>query len=403
MATNIIMPSLGFDMTEGKVAAWRKAVGDPVAKGEPLVEIETEKATVEVEAPASGILARIDVPAGKTVPVGTVIGILAEAGEALPGASAAAPAAPIAPPSSPTAAPPPAAPPSPEPSDARVKASPLARRMAEEAGLDLSALRGTGADGRVMERDVQAAIAARAAAAGGQAAPPPEASAGPAPLSRMRQAIARRMAESKASAPHFYASVEVRMDEAQKLRRRMNGGRLEGAPVSVNDLVVAASARTLLQVPELNASWREGTVVANPRIGIGIAVALDEGLVTPVLHGAERKSLSEIAVESGALIDRARGGKLRPDDLSGGTFTISNMSMLGVDEFIAIINPPEAAILAVGAIVAKPVADGDAIRIAQVMKVTLSVDHRVADGAIAARFLQKLRRLLETPAGLAGE
>jgi pyruvate dehydrogenase E2 component (dihydrolipoamide acetyltransferase) len=401
MPTNIIMPSLGFDMTEGKVARWLAAEGDRVEKGAAVVEIETEKATVEVETPASGILARIVVAPGRTVPVGTVIGIVTAADEALaapPEVASVPQPSPPQPAASPAVAPPHAAAPPVAAPEASVKASPIARRMAEEAGIDLASIQGSGPDGRIMERDVQAAVAAKSAGetAGAGAGTPGAAS----PMSRMRQAIARRMTESKTTAPHFYASVEILMDEAQKLRRQMNGGRLEGAMVSVNDLVVSAAARALRQFPALNASWRGGGVVPNPAVGIGIAVSLEEGLVTPVLHGPDGKTLREIAAESGALIDRARGGKLRPDDLSGGTFTISNMSTLGVDEFIAIINPPEAAILAVGAIVPRPVAAGDAIRIAQVMKVTLSVDHRVTDGAVAARFLQQLRKLLENPADL---
>jgi pyruvate dehydrogenase E2 component (dihydrolipoamide acetyltransferase) len=261
-----------------------------------------------------------------------------------------------------------------------------------------------------MERDVRAAIAAKErsaaappAAAAPQGAPPAAPSGGGAvPLSRMRQAIARRMAESKATAPHFYATVEIRMDAAQRLRHSLNGGGGDDGPVTGNDLVVAACARALREVPALNASWRDGSVVVHPEVGIGIAVALEGGLVTPVVHGADRLGLRDLSAATHGAVERARAGRLRPEDLSGGTFTVSNMSMLGVDEFIAIINPPEAAILAVGAVVRRPVADGDAIRIARVMKATLSVDHRVADGATAARFLQVLRELLEKPDPLAG-
>ncbi|HEY3489318.1 MAG TPA: dihydrolipoamide acetyltransferase family protein [Candidatus Deferrimicrobiaceae bacterium] len=392
MPTNIIMPSLGFDMTEGKVAAWLAVEGARVEKRAAVVEIETEKATVEVEAAASGILSRIVVPAGQSVPVGTVIGIIAEAGEILSDATPATEAS--------------VAPTVPSP---RVKASPIARRMAEEAGIDLAQVQGSGDGGRVMERDVQAAIAARGTAPpatavlthegalAGAALPSPGT---PVPLSRMRQAIARRMTESKTTAPHFYATVEVRMDEVMKRQHRTDPAAAAVAPFSVNDVVIAATARTLAGFPGLNASWRDGAVVTHPSIGIGIAVALDDGLVTPVLHDAEQKPLKTITAEAHALAERAHAGKLRPEDVTGGTFTISNMSMLGVDQFIAIINPPEAAILAVGAVVRRPVADGDAIRIAPVMRVTISVDHRVADGAMAARFLQQLRKRLESPADL---
>lgn len=412
MPTNIIMPSLGFDMTEGKVAAWLAVEGARVEKGAAVVEIETEKATVEVESTASGTLVRIVVPAGQSVPVGTVIGVIAAAGEILPDATPATEASVVSSvPSSPVGAGAGAEGPPSAPGEAapRVKASPIARRMAEEAGIDLAQVQGSGDGGRVMERDVQAAIASRGTAPPATEVPTPEGmpagaalpSPGtPVPLSRMRQAIARRMTESKTTVPHFYATVEVRMDEVMKRQHRTDPAAAAVAPFSVNDVVIAATARTLAGFPGLNASWRDGAVVTHPSIGIGIAVALDDGLVTPVLHDAEQKPLKTITAEAHALAERAHAGKLRPEDVTGGTFTISNMSMLGVDQFIAIINPPEAAILAVGAVVRRPVADGDAIRIAPVMRVTISVDHRVADGAMAARFLQQLRKRLESPADL---
>lgn len=414
MPTDVIMPSLGFDMTEGLLARWLKNEGDPVVKGQAIAEIETEKATVEIEASVSGLLARIVVQAGETVPVGTLIGVIAEAGVEATAVSAPAPAppapaapAPPAPPSSPPPAPAAPAPPAPvpeagegaAPSEARVKASPVARKMAEEAGLDLSRVKGTGPGGRVVERDVQAAIATGSAPAapGVPAGPAPGATV---PLNRMRKTIARRMAESKTTAPHFYVTVEINMDDAMKMREQLNSVAPEGERISVSDMVVAAAARTLVRFPALNASYREDNLEMHPQVNIGIAVALEDGLIPPVLRDADKKPLKRIAAESRALADRARTNKLRSDDLGGGTFTVSNLGMFDVDEFIAIINPPEAAILAVGAVTRRPVAAAGEVRIASLMKTTLSVDHRVADGAQAGRFMQEFKKLLENPVTL---
>jgi len=330
------------------------------------------------------------VNAGETVPVGTLIGVIAEAGEEV------------------AAVPPPEPPPPPPvseagegaaPSEARVKASPVARKMAEEAGLDLSRIKGTGPGGRVLERDVQAEIAARSAPE------PPGVPAGPAPgatvpLNRMRRTIARRMTESKTMAPHFYVTVEINMDEAMKMRDQLNSLAPETERISVNDLIVAAAARTLARFPALNASYREGNLEMHSQVNIGIAVALEDGLIPPVLRNADKKTLRKIAAESRALTERARTNKLRSDDLGGGTFTVSNLGMFDVDEFIAIINPPEAAILAVGAVTRRPVAAAGEVRIASLMKTTLSVDHRVADGAQAGRFMQEFKKLLENPVNL---
>ena len=271
--------------------------------------------------------------------------------------------------------------------------------MAQEAGLDLAQIKGTGPGGRIMERDIQTA-----AVQPPPPAPPPKSGEGrgaPAPLNKMRQAIARRMTESKTTVPHFYVTVEINMAEALKMREQLNAIAADADKVSVNDLVIAAAAKILLQFPNFNASYRDGALEKHPQINIGIAVALDDGLITPVLRDADKKSLKQIAAESKALNERARNNKLRADDIGGGTFTISNLGMFGVDEFIAIINPPEAAILAVGAAIKRPiVAAKDELKIAPMMKVTISVDHRVADGAQAARFLQALTTLLENPVNL---
>ena len=431
MPTELIMPSLGFDMTEGKVARWLKQEGDRIEKGQVIAEIETEKATVEIEATVSGILRKITVQAGETVAVGTVIGIIA--GEDERPAEAPKPRAP---------SPPPAPSPGEEgrqkpgerrqeagerrqesedrrqkagerreepvetreepeeaeegPPERRIKASPVARKKAEEAGIDLARIAGSGPGGRIMERDVQAAVEAGPSREEPAAeAEPPEGEV--VPLNRMRRAIARRMAESKANAPHFYVTVEVNMDEALKIRNQLSELAPDAEKISVNDLIVAAAARALKRFPNLNASYRDGSLLKRSRINIGIAVALEDGLIPPVLRDADRKTLQEIAAESKALGERARAGRLRSDDLGSGTFTISNLGMFDVDEFIAIINPPEAAILAVGAVTRRPVATDGEVRIAAMMKATLSVDHRVADGAEAGRFMQALKKLLENP------
>ena len=411
MPTNVIMPSLGFDMTEGLLARWLKNEGDPVVKGQAIAEIETEKATVEIEAAVSGILVRIIVQAGETVPIGTLIGVIAEAGEEVTTVSAPSPSPPAPAPPAPSAPAPPSPPASPPPSpvlearegavpsEARVKASPVARKMAEEARLDLSHIKGTGPGGRVVERDIEAAIAAGSAPAspGVQAGP---ASGATVPLNRMRKTIARRMTESKATAPHFYITVEINMDDAMKMREQLNGLAPETERISVNDLIVAAAARTLARFPALNASYREGNLEMHSQVNIGIAVALEDGLIPPVLRDADKKTLKRIAAESRELTERARANKLRSDDLGGGTFTVSNLGMFDVDEFIAIINPPEAAILAVGAVTRRPVAAAGEVRISSLMKTTLSVDHRVADGAQAGRFMQEFKKLLENPVNL---
>jgi pyruvate dehydrogenase E2 component (dihydrolipoamide acetyltransferase) len=419
VAADVIMPSLGFDMTEGTLARWLKKEGEPVEKGEPIAEIETEKATVEIEATASGVLTQVVVQPGQIVAVGTVMARIAPAGAK--GAER---------PPKGTKAPPPAVPegsgPSPPapspgvgrkreeevaaPSQDRVKASPVARRMAAEAGIDLARIRGTGPGGRVMERDVQEATAEKtppaapeeraAPAPAGSAPPGSPAPAGAAALNKMRLAIARRMTESKTTAPHFYVTVEINMDEAVGMREQLNRLASESEKITVTDLIVAAAARTLARFPNLNASYREGALVQHPGIHLGIATALEEGLITPVLRDADRKPLKTIAAESRALGTRARSNKLRAEDLGSGTFTVSNLGMFGVDEFTAIINPPEAAILAVGAVTRRPVAVGDDVRIASVMKATLSVDHRVADGAQAGRFLREFRKLMENPINL---
>ncbi|MGE5190133.1 MAG: dihydrolipoamide acetyltransferase family protein, partial [Gemmatimonadota bacterium] len=291
MATNVIMPTLGFDMTEGTLARWLVEEGDRIEKGQAIAEIETEKATVEIEATASGVLAKVIVLPGRTVPVGTVIGVIAEPGEGVGEAPA-----PVPPPAPRAAGEEETGEPE-APADARRKASPVARRMAAEAGIDLARIRGTGPGGRVMERDVRAAIEARPPAprpAGeeeekGEAAAP--ARGNQVPLTRMRQAIARRMTESKTTAPHFYVTVEINMDEAMRVREQLNRPASDAEKVSINDLIVAAASRALARFPELNASYRDGSLELHPDVNIGIVVALEAGLLSPVLRNADRKSL----------------------------------------------------------------------------------------------------------------
>ncbi len=423
MPTNVIMPSLGFDMTQGKLARWLKNEGDSVNKGEAIAEVETEKATVEIEAFASGVLQKIVVPAGETVPVNTTIGVIAEPGEMVE-APTAFPTAPVKenketgePTAQPTSAAPVASS-APAPENGRLKVSPIARRMADEAGIDLHALRGSGPGGRIMEKDVKAAIVQKQTARPAPVAVPapsqapvpvPASVVAPAPsvvpggevaLSRMRQTIAQRMTQSKTTVPHFYVTVEVNMADAMKMREQLNALASDAEKISVNDLIVAAVARILAKSPNFNASYRGDKLELHANINVGIAVAVEEGLLTPTLPDADKKSLKQIAAETKGMSERARTNRLRPEDLTPSTFTVSNLGMFGVDEFAAIINPPEAAILAVGAVVKRAVVIGDELKIAPTMKATLSVDHRVADGAQAGRVLQEFKKLLENPVNL---
>lgn len=418
MATNVVMPSLGFDMTEGKLLRWLKKPGERVEKGQAIAEIETEKATVEIEASAPGTLQKIIVPADQTVPVGTVIAVIAEAGEQAPASSTPGTSLPAAKPETMRSKSAPAAPKKTEraetPRDGgdRVKVSPIAKRMAEQAGIDLHSIQGSGPGGRIMERDVQSAIdqtdrKRNPTAAVATPAPTATQPEQPTPasesvtLSKMRQTIARRMTESKTTIPHFYVTIEIDMTQALMVREQLNALTPDDEKISVNDLLVAAAARVLVQFPVFNSSFHDGKLERHPQVNIGIAVALEDGLLTPVVRDADKKSLKEIAQDARGLGERARGNKLRADDLGGASFTVSNLGMFGVDEFVAIINPPEAAILAVGQVAKRPVVTADdELHIAPLLKATISVDHRVADGAQAARFMQALKKLLENPLNL---
>ena len=441
MATAILMPALSPTMTEGKLAQWLKAEGDLVAAGDVLAEIETDKATMEVEAVDEGVLAKIVVPGGtEGVAVNAVIAVLADEGEDAAGvdvdalstmpspatiaapsaAPSAAPAsaseptpapapAPPAPVAAPTPAPIPLPTPAPTPAPAtRVFASPLARRLAGDAGIDLTAVAGSGPRGRIVKKDVEAAIAAGpvpAAVAPAIAGGPTLAPAGDLPgmpgydaipHSMMRKTIARRLTESKQTAPHFYLTVDCRIDELLDLRKKLNAN-ANDYKLSVNDLIIRAAALALKEVPEANASWFEDAVRMWHTVDISVAVAIEGGLITPIIRGAEGKGLKAISSEMKDLAERARVGKLAPEEYQGGTFSISNLGMFGIKEFSAVINPPQGAILAVGAGEPRPVVVDGALAVGTVMTCTLSVDHRVVDGAVGAAFMQVFKGLIEEP------
>jgi len=454
--TKVVMPKLSDAMESGKIIKWLKKEGDRIQGGDILAEVETDKADVEMEAFGAGVLRKILIPAGDTAPIGTLIGVIAEPGDDITALVASAPAgaggaarsgaqktplrpepAPAPPPGAASAAPQAprqavAAPSAPQvpvarpalvgaqasvvagvgPGQAviasvpaavaapaagasaggRVKASPLAKKIAAQTGVDLRLIQGSGPGGRIIRRDVEGA---------GGAALPAASTASDAefedvPLSQIRAVIARRMPLSKAPVPHFYVTSEVAMDRAWELREQLNA--LEGQPkISVNDFVIRACALALLKHPGVNASLQGDAIRVYHRAHIGIAVALDDGLITPVLRDCHAKPLAQIAVESRDLAERARNRKLRAPELSGATFSISNLGMFDVAEFSAIINPPEGAILAVGSVRRVPVVEDAGLGVGRRMMLTISCDHRVMDGAMGARFLQDVKRLLEEP------
>ncbi|MDQ7030612.1 MAG: 2-oxo acid dehydrogenase subunit E2 [Ardenticatenia bacterium] len=437
MATQVLMPKMGFDMEEGAVATWRKQEGEAVKAGDVIAEIETDKATVELEAPADGVLLKILVEPGQRVPVNSPIAIIGEPGERvdIDEASLSAGARPDV---------------QVQRRKSEIKVSPVARRLAEEHGLDLRRVRGTGPGGRITREDVEAAVEAMGehlpsppggvraspaarrlarehgldvrevpgsgpggrvlvrdveaalAQAAAQLEPvtPPEAvSAGErVPLSRMRKRIAEVMTASKAPVPHFYVTVRVDMEAAMRLREEINTALAEeGLKVSINDFVVKAAALALRRFPNINASFAGDHILRHVNVHVGIAVALPDGLITVVVRDADRKSLGQLARETHEKVERAREGRLQADDVGGSTFTVSNLGMFGVEDFVAVITPPEAAILAVGAVLEEPVVRDGALVVGHTMRLTLSADHRVTDGAEAARFLGEIRRLLEHP------
>lgn len=420
MATDVVMPQMGFDMKEGRVVRWLKQEGDSITRGESLAEIETDKAIVEVEAYDTGILRRIVVPEGETVPVGAVIGILAAADEDIP-AVTPPPAAQPTPQPAVSAPPPPAKQASPAAPVAapgeRIPASPVARRIAEQEGIDLRQVEGTGPSGRITRADVEAAVAKRSAtvvpaatpappaAERAPLAPPPDATApdvGPVPagLTPMRHAIARRMSIAKREIPHFYVTMDIDMSRAVATRRELNEDLDDASRVSINDMVVRACVKALEKYPGFNINVLAEGIVHHEKISISLAIALEQGLIAPALVDIASLSLPEIARRSKSLAERARSGGLRPEELSGGGFAISNMGMFGVSSFTAIITPPNGAAIAVGAVEDRAVVQDGQIVVAQMMSATVSADHRATDGAQAAVFLGEIKRFLENPVKL---
>ena len=445
MPTNILMPALSPTMTEGKLASWRKKEGDKVKAGDVIAEIETDKATMEVEAVDEGTLARIAVPAGtEGVKVNTVIAVLAEEGEDVKKIGSIASAAPAQKPAASVQPPQAAAPQAPASTagargvggaatrdgsgqtNGRTFVSPLAKRMAQQAGIDLKSVRGTGPHGRVVKADIDALLSGPSRPAApptpgvptmAARAPSPVPAPQPAgvylpaaggtppyeeiPHSGIRKVIAQRLAQSKRDAPHFYLSIDCQIDALMKLRADLNARAPKEGPgaykLSVNDFVIKAAALALMKVPAANAMWTDQALRRFKSADISVAVAIPDGLITPIVRSAETKGLSVISNEMKDLAERARAGKLRLEEFQGGTFSISNLGMYGIREFYAVINPPQACIMAVGAGQQRPVVKDGAVAIATIMTCTLSTDHRVVDGAIGADFLAAYKKLIEDP------
>ncbi len=428
MAELITMPKLGFDMAEGKLEEWVKQVGDSIKDGDVLAIIETDKASVEVTSFQTGTLRQLLVQAGDIVPVGAPIAVLGTADETIDLAALglAGAAAPKAAPPAPAKAPEPAAAREPAPAEpapilpsqqpaavappsGRLLASPVAVRMAGELGIDLASVHGSGPDGRIVKRDIETYLSEREKAPA-RPTPMPVPVPAMAPslegmegyraeaLTPIRKTIARRMVESKQQAPHFYITVAVDMAAAMALRKQLNTVLPEESRISVNDLVVKAAAVALREHPSLNASFAGDEIHYHDRVNVGMAVARETGLLTVVIKDCDKKSLAQIARDSRTMVNRAREGRMQADDMLGGTFTVSNLGMYDVENFIAIINPPQAAILAVGAVQQVPVVDANGQVVAgSRLKATVSADHRVTDGAEAAGFMQTLRKALEEP------
>ena len=439
MSVDILMPALSPTMEEGNLAKWLVKEGDQVSSGDVIAEIETDKATMEVEAVDEGVIAKILVAEGtEGVAVNAVIAVLAEEGEDPGSVQAGSGGAPAPAPASAPAESAPAPFPAPKPEKAqetapvsaavpspgkRVFSSPLARRIAGQNGIDLGALSGTGPNGRVVKRDVEAAMAAGTGKAGAAAAKPAASGGAPMaigagpdprkiagqldmvyeeiPASGMRKTIARRLVEAKQTVPHFYLTVDIELDALLAMRKQVNAAVPEGVKISVNDMIILASAKALIDEPDTNASWAGDAILKYQSADVAVAVATDGGLITPVIRDAQSKSLSTISAEMIDLATRAREGKLKPHEYQGGTFSISNLGMFGVREFAAVINPPHGAILAVGKGEKRPVVRttdaGDELGIATVMSATLSCDHRVVDGAVGARWLNAFQKRLENP------
>jgi pyruvate dehydrogenase E2 component (dihydrolipoamide acetyltransferase) len=441
MATQVIMPKLSPTMEEGQLSRWLKKEGDKVSMGEPLAEIDTDKATMEMQALANGVLRKIIIKEGESAPLGQLIAVIGEPDEDISAmlqgvATSEKPAQPeakaqeVPAAATPTAAPSPATQTAPEPgkssapaaggngaspaptatSSERLIVSPLAARMAAEAGVDLRSLTGSGPGGRIVKRDIEAAMskgqapAIAAAPATGAVVKFPARQTGTTeaspyvdePISEMRRIIAKRLVTSLGPIPHFFLTTEIEMDRAAEMRRNINELDPE-LKLSINDIIIKVAAAALVAHPQVNASFQDKTVRYYERADIGVAVAIEDGLITPVVRSADQKSLSQISQEVRDLAERARKRKLRPEEYTGASFSISNLGMFGIDEFTAVINPPEGAILAVGAITAKPVVRDGEIVVRQIMRVTMSCDHRVIDGATGAKFLQTFKKILENP------
>ena len=396
MAIEVRMPKLTDTMEEGIIVRWLKQVGESVNAGEILAEVETDKADMELEAVADGVVREITVGEGGSAPVGATIAILSAPGEAVVAQPVDRDRAPTAPrvtqtgdgASGTATVSPQVSPAAPRP------ATPLARRVARQANVELHEVAGSGPHGRITKRDVGAARQPTAAIA---KPPAPTPGVGRVELTKMRQTIARRMAEAIRDIPHFYVTSEIDMGEAMRLRASLDETGMLSASVTVTHLLLKAVALALQRHPRVNAAWADGAVVFNEAVNIGIATAVDDGLLVPVLKGCERLSLAEVAAAARGLHEKAKGGRFASDEMLGGTFTVSNMGMLDIEEFTAIINPPQAAILSVGAIKPRPVVRGGAIAVGQTMRVTLGCDHRVLNGVEGARFLEELKRMLENP------
>lgn len=409
MAEVIRMPKMSDTMTEGVIVSWLKQVGDDIKPGDILAEVETDKATMELENYVKGTLLHIGIPAGGSVPVDAIIAVVGKKDEDISGllsggaAPAAAPAketaAEVA--SSSPVASTPTAPVAETNNDSRLKASPLARKIADEKGIDLNQVNGSGDGGRIVKRDVEqfTPAAQSTTPASKQSVILPgvvgQESYEEVNVSQMRKVIARRLSESKHTAPHFYLTMSINMDKAIEARKAM----VEYSPVkiSVNDLIIKAVATALRKHPHVNASWLGDKIRYNHHIHVGVAVAIEDGLIVPVIKFADNKSLSHISAEVKELADKAKNKKLQPNEFEGNTFTISNLGMFGIDEFTAIINPPDACILAVGAAKETVIVENGQMKVGNVMKVTLSCDHRVVDGAVGSAFLKTLKELLENP------
>ena len=447
MATEVQLPALSPTMTEGKIVKWLKKEGESIASGEAIAEVETDKSNLEVEAFDEGVLLKILVPEGETGKVGAPIAIIGAKGEKVEAAAPAKAASPAPAPAS--SAPSPAAKPAPRPpppgpearrempqpeergqrpggpaqvvpirrteepvapavgDNGRLRASPLAKRMAREEGLNLAGVQGSGPSGRIIKKDVEAAMGQGQAAAVARA-PAPAGRPAPVPvfgrrepevlaISGMRKIIAQRMAEVKPGVPHFYVTVDIEMEEAAKVREQAKAAEVK---VSFNDLIVKAAALALRRQPKVNVSLQGDRILQFHTADVGIAVAIEDGLITPVIRDADQKSLGTIAAEARELAERARRKALKPEEYAGGSITVSNLGMFGVDSFIAVINPPQASIVAVGAVAEKAVVRDGKVVARKMMSATFSGDHRIVDGALGAQYLQELKALLEQPAKL---